>query len=36
MFRLQMIYMTENNMYLLISLIRLMSKLIAEYHKDLF
>ena len=33
---LQIIYMTENSMYLLISLIRSMRKLIVDYHKDLF
>ena len=36
MFGLQIIYTTENNMYLLTSLIRLIRKLIVEYHKDLF
>ena len=33
---LQIIYMTENSMYLFISLIRSMRKLIVDYHKDLF
>ena len=36
MFGLQIIYTTENYMYLLTSLIRLMRKLIVEYQKDLF
>ena len=33
MFGLQIIYVIENNMYFLKSLIRLMKKLIVEYHK---
>ena len=36
MFGLQIIYTTENNMYHLLSLIRLMRKFIVEYLKDLF
>ena len=34
MFGLQIIYTTENNMYILTSLIRLMRKLIVEYQTD--
>ena len=38
MFGLHIIYMAENNIFLLISLMLFMRKLIVEqaYHKDLF